>query len=206
MNALSNNFNSLTFPLLGHNIVSVNAMTFIALFIFASIVLFVYLFFLRKKRYSKPSKIFACILLSSFFLFMIDAFFHEEERQQGWIALLERGKITQGLVNQIFFQHMASSGWAIRYKFEVEKKTFKGSAQGPKDYYTNFNKNDTLDIIYDPSNPENNKEVFEFLNRVSIVNTFKKTNRYDFMIAKFGNKYEIKDYTDKSWYHQQRIK
>jgi len=125
------------------------------------------------------------------------------------IDLLEGGEIIQAKVQKVHFQHLASSGWKVIYKFSSinpkmdEMEIFVGSSQGPKEYYYNLSKGDTLDVIYNPQDPKINCEIRCFLNHPSHRSTFKKAGKLN-LIDKFSERYKLEDYTFKQWYRLQR--
>jgi len=127
------------------------------------------------------------------------------------IALLENGKIIKGEVTKIYYQHLASEGWKVIYKFITEEpdtnqeKTYWGSAQGPKKYYINLCTGDPITIIYNPLNPEVNCEIRYFLNNPSYRYSFKKAEKLD-LLDKYKNEYELEDYSFKEWFNLTRQK
>lgn len=127
------------------------------------------------------------------------------------IDLLERGETIQAKIQKCYFQHLAPEGWKVIYEFAVEDtethkgKTFFGSSQGPKKYYYSLSEGDTLDVIYNPQNPNINCEVSCFLNHPSHRNTFEKAEKLN-LLEKFRDHHKMEDYSFKEWYRQQQMK
>lgn len=125
------------------------------------------------------------------------------------IILLEDGVIIKAKIKRCYFQRLAPEGWKVTYEFIVEdsktheEKAFFGSSQGPKEYYCNLSRGDTLDIIYNPQNPKVNCEIKCFLNHPSHRSTFKKAGKLN-LIDKFSEQYKLENYTFKQWYRLQQ--
>jgi len=132
-------------------------------------------------------------------------------KDENRIVLLENGEIIEGKIQKCYFQRLAPEGWKVIYEFIFEdpkthrEKTFSGSSQGPKKYYYNLTKEDTLDIIYNPKNPNINCEVRHFINHPSYRDTFKKAGKLS-LLDKFSDHYKMEDYSFKEWYRQQQTR
>ncbi|MHC4158648.1 MAG: hypothetical protein ACYSSO_06175, partial [Planctomycetota bacterium] len=84
------------------------------------------------------------------------------DKAENRLFLLEQGVIAKGRVVKGWFDNWAPPAWMVLYNFKAsnpangEEKTYWGSARGPKKYYANFSKDDTVAIIYNPSKPKIN--------------------------------------------------
>lgn len=124
------------------------------------------------------------------------------------LLLLEKGVITQGTVNQAYYDEWAPSGWKVVYQFDAidretdQYKNYTGSSQGPERFYKGST-GSSIAVIYDPCNPELNCEIRCFLNQPSFRDTFKKAGKLH-LLDKFRDQYEVESYTYKEWYRQQQ--
>ena len=132
-------------------------------------------------------------------------------KDENRIVLLQEGEITRGEVYQSKYETWAPEGWEIVYKFNIKNSsdaknvTYWGEAEGPKFYYANLHKGDTISVIYYPGNPKINCEMYYFLNHPSYRHTFKKAGKLH-LLDKFRDEYEVKDYALVQWYDLQRQK
>ncbi len=124
-------------------------------------------------------------------------------KHENTIALLEGGKIVKARVTKL--QYMRPHGWQIIYSFDAqnpstdEKKKHLGASFGPAKYYKDLSKGDSVEIIYSPLAPKINCEMRCFLNNPSHRYDFKKAGKLN-LLEKFGNKYELEDFTFASWH------
>lgn len=160
--------------------------------------------------YVWPLRIIGIISITFAFLFAISGPpMTKIRKDDNRIALLENGKIIKGEVIKKNYQLLASQGWKVIYKFYVEdprthkERIYYGAAQGPKKYYGSLSKGDSLTIIYNPVDPKVNCEIRYFLNHPSFRSTFERNNKLKLLLSKFGDKYEIEDYSFKEWYRLQ---
>jgi len=125
------------------------------------------------------------------------------------LLLLEKGVITQGKVDKVFYQLIAPVGWKVIYNFEAKDpetsqvKSFIGSSQGPKKYYNNLSQGDPITVIYDESRPKLNCEIKCFLNDPVFSRLYRKPENLH-LLDRFRGKYEIESYTYREWYSQQQ--
>jgi hypothetical protein len=131
------------------------------------------------------------------------------KRDKSRLLLLEKGIITQGMVNKVFYQIGSPAGWKVVYKFNTnnpktgQPENYIGSSQGPEKFYKGLDKGSPISVIYDPCYPELNCEVRCFLNKPSFRHTFKKADKL-YLLDRFKGKYEIESYTFREWYSQQQ--
>jgi hypothetical protein len=127
------------------------------------------------------------------------------------LVLLEQGKVAEGRIVESWYDNWAPPAWMVLYNFKIlnpldgEEKTYWGSARGPKKYYANLSKGDTISIIYNPSNPKINCEMYYFLNHPSYRKTFKKAGKLK-LLDRFRDEYKFEDYSEMSWYDSARQK
>jgi hypothetical protein len=127
------------------------------------------------------------------------------------LVLLEKGEITEGEVVKSFYQRLASEGWKVLYKINVEnpvtgeEETYWGSAQGPRKYYGSLSAGEPITVIYNPVNPKVNCEIKYMLNYPSYRRTFKNAGKLA-LLDKYRDEYEVEDYTLKEWFRLQRQK
>ena len=127
------------------------------------------------------------------------------------LVLLEQGKITKGEIVKSWYDNWAPPAWMVLYNFKIlnpaddEAKTYWGSARGPKKYYANLSEGDPATIIYNPSNPKVNCEIYYFLNHPSYRYTFKGAGKLK-LLDRFRDKYKFEDYSEMKWYDLARQK
>ena len=132
-------------------------------------------------------------------------------KDENRLVLLERGNITEGRIFKSWYDNYAPEGWMVLYNFKTsnpadgEAKTYWGSAHGPKKYYANLSEGDTATIIYNPSNPKINCEIYDFLNHPSYRNTFKEAGKLK-LLDRFRDKYKFEDYSYLTWYDSAKQK
>ena len=133
------------------------------------------------------------------------------KKAENRLVLLEEGKITQGKVVKRWYDNWAPAAWMVLYDFKIlnstdeEAKTYWGSARGPKKYYANLSEGESVTIIYNPSNPKINCEIYYFLNHPSYRNTFKDAGKLKFL-DRFRDEYDFEDYSYMNWYDLARQK
>ncbi len=134
------------------------------------------------------------------------------KKAENRLVLLERGKIIEGSVFKGWFDNWAPPAWMILYSFKAsnpadgEEETYWGSARGPKKYYANLSKGDTVSIIYNPSNPKINCEIYNFLNDPSYRRTFRKTGKLELLDSRFRDQYKFETYSEMTWLDSAREK
>ena len=127
------------------------------------------------------------------------------------LALLESGVLAKAEVTRVVYQKLAPAGWEVIYKFETRDpisrkvRAYVGSTQGPKKYYANLSKEDTITVVYDPCIPGLNCEIKSFSNHPSFRHTFKKAGKLN-LLDRFRDTFEIEDYTFEEWYRLQQRK
>jgi len=133
------------------------------------------------------------------------------KKAENRLFLLEAGEITEGKVVKRWYDNWAPPAWMVLYNFKIlnpadgEEKTYWGSARGPKKYYANFSEGDTVAIIYNPSNPKINCEIYLFLNDPCYRYTFKEAGKLK-LLDKFRDKYKFEDYSEMKWLELAREK
>lgn len=131
------------------------------------------------------------------------------KRGKGRLLLLEKGLITQGIVDKVSYQIISPAGWEVVYKFNTnnprtnQPEKYIGSSQGPEKFYKGLEKGSSISVIYDPCNPKLNCEVRRFLNHPSFRHTFNKAGKL-YLLDRFRDRYEIETYTFREWYGQQQ--
>lgn len=134
------------------------------------------------------------------------------KKDENRLVLLEKGKVIEGSVFKGWYDDWAPSAWMILYSFKTldsansEEKTYWGSARGPKPYYANLSKGDTVKIIYNLSNPKINCEMYTFLNDPSYRRTFREAGKKDLLLNRFRDEYEFETYSELKWFDLAREK
>ncbi len=132
-------------------------------------------------------------------------------KDENRLVLLEQGKITEGMVVKSWFDNWAPPAWMVLYNFKTsnpaddEEETYWGSARGPKKYYANLSEGDTVSIIYNPSKPKINCEIYYFLNHPSYRKTFRDAGKLK-LLDRFRDEYKFEDYSYMKWYDLARQK
>jgi hypothetical protein len=131
----------------------------------------------------------------------------EMGKEENKIALLERGRIVEGKVTKAYDQ----PEWGVHYKFvpqdadAAKGKEFSGYCEGPKKYYSGLSPGDSVVVIYLPDKPRINGEIRWFLNCPYNRKAFKEAGKLG-LLNKFGDRYDLDDYSDEEWFKQQREK
>ncbi len=153
----------------------------------------------------------ACI--SFFFRMSIDnPWMGRMKKAENQLILLEHGAIAEGRVVRGWYDDWAPSAWMILYSFEATKpangktKTYYGSARGPKQYYSRLSMGDSVSIIYNPSNPKLNCEMYCFLNYPGYRRTFRQAGKIELLLEKFKDKYKFEIYSYMTWHDSARQK
>ncbi len=132
-------------------------------------------------------------------------------KDENVIMLLEKGKIIEGEVIKSWYSEDAPLGWKLMYQFKAKKpetqeeKTYYSMVWGPKPYYADLPKGDTIDVIYYSKNPKINCEIRYFLNYPGYRHTFKEAGKL-YLLDKFRDEYEVKNYGYILWYDLQSQK
>lgn len=131
------------------------------------------------------------------------------KKSENRLVLLEQGKITKGEIVKSWYDNWAPPAWMVLYNFKTsnpaddEEETYWGSARGPKKYYSNLSEGDPVTVIYKPSNPKINCEIYYFLNHPSYRKTFREASKLE-LLGKFKDKYEFVNYSYMTWYDSAR--
>jgi len=132
-------------------------------------------------------------------------------KDENRLVLLERGKTTEGKVVKSWYDNYAPEGWEVLYNFKIfdstdnKAESYWGSANGPKKYYANLSKGDIVTVIYNPSNPKINCEIYYFLNHPSYRKTFRDAEKLK-LLDRFRDEYKFEDYSYMKWYDLARQK
>lgn len=151
--------------------------------------------------------------IAVFFCMSIDRpWMGKMEKAKNQLILLERGEIAEGKVIRRWYDDWAPSAWMILYSFEAPNptdgkvKTYYGSARGPKQYYSPLSACDSVSIIYNPSNPKLNCEMYRFLNYPGYRWTFRQAEKTDLLLVRFKDHYKFDTYSDMTWHNAARQK
>jgi len=134
------------------------------------------------------------------------------KKAENQILLLERGEVVGGRVVKGWYDNWAPPAWMVLYSFEVsnpangEVKTYYGSSRGPKQYYSRLSAGDSVSIIYNPSNPKLNCEMYEFLNYPGYRRAFRKAGKIGLLLDRFQDKYKFETYSYMTWLDSARQK
>jgi len=127
------------------------------------------------------------------------------KKDENRLVLLEHGKIAEGRILERWFDEWAPASWMVLYDFKItnpvdgEEKTYWGTARGPKKYYANLSKGDIVAIIYKPSKPKINCEMYCFINHPSYRRTFRKVEKIGLLLDRFQDKYKFETYSYMTW-------
>jgi hypothetical protein len=158
-------------------------------------------------------RILGIIIIAVFFCMSIDRpWMGRMKKAENQLILLESGEIAEGKIIRRWYDDWAPSAWMVLYSFEApnpangEVKTYYGSARGPKQYYSSLSAGDNVSILYNPSNPKLNCEMYRFLNYPGYRRTFRQAEKTDLLLMRFKDHYKFETYSYMTWHNAARQK
>jgi hypothetical protein len=113
--------------------------------------------------------------------------------------LASKGELITGIVNLSQYRHAAPEGWSMYYSFVLKDgKEYNGMSMGPKDYIKKYPKGSQVTIVFLPSNPEINLELFYLANSPD----YRRVRKTLFNNPKFKEKLKgisHYDYSKREW-------
>jgi hypothetical protein len=120
------------------------------------------------------------------------------------VGLLDKGRIIEAKVLAHWYDEERPSRWMILYGFQAvnptnsKTETFYGSARGLGCYFSGLAKGDHVFVIYDPTKPNVNSEMYEFLNKSSYRDAFRAAGKLD-LLTKYADNYKVEENPPTQW-------